>query len=261
MNKNLFFIIAFFFLAPNCIIAQDNIRSSNYKNSSVVWLDDIAFILEHKNESIKELYRDKNRSFYITETGEYDVEEVEKMTLDKEDMLYWEEQSKYLNQIDNKMLSIVGPYICYQEEYYTEGGAHPSYGTIYHTYNMKTDTSIRMQNLFSEQDILNALQKNELIQDYLIEQKPSSSLESLFDNLDGECDFYFTMGILENFAFHHLKDNQVEVRIGVSYGCEVMRGNFEQIALSLPIPKSIKKSIKKALKRAEKKGTLMCDLN
>ena len=257
MNKNLFFIIALSFLALNCINAQSNMRSINYKNLSVVWLDHMAFILEHKHESIKELYRDKNRSFYITESGEYDVEEVEKMTLDKEGLLYWGQQSKYLNQIDHKMLSIVGPYVCFQEDYYAEGGAHPSYGTVYHTYNMKTDTSIRMQDLFSEQDILNALQKNELIQDYLIEQKPASSLESLFDNLDGECDFYFTMGILENFAFHHLKDNQVEVRIGVSYGCEVMRGNFEQIALSLPIPKSIKK----ALKRAEKKGTLMRDLN
>ena len=257
MNKNLFFIIAFSFLALNGMNAQENIRSSNYKNVSVVWLDHIAFILQHKNESIKELYRDQNRSFYITETGEYDLEEVEKMKLDKEGLLYWEEQSKYLNQIDNKMLSIVGPYVCYQEDYYTEGGAHPSYGTVYHTYNTKTDTSIRMQDLFNNQDILNALQKNELIQDYLIEKKPSVSLESLFENLDGECDFYFTMGILENFAFHHLEGNLVEVRIGVSYGCEVMRGNFEQIALYLPIPKALKK----ALKRAEKKGTLMCDLN
>ena len=65
------------------------------------------------------------------------------------------------------------------------------------------------------------------------------------------------MGILENFAFHHIEGNQVEVRIGVSYGCEVMRGNFEQIALYLPIPKALKR----LLKRAEKKGTLMRDLN
>ena len=257
MNKNVFFIIALFFLALNCVNAQGTIRSSNYKKSSVVWLDHTAFILEHKKETIIELYRDINRSFYITENGEYDVEEVEKMTLDEEGLLYWGQQSKYLNQIDNSMLSIVGPYICFQVDYYAEGGAHPSYGTVYHTYNMKTDTSIRMQDLFSEQDLLNALQKSELIQSYLIEKKPSVSLEALFDNLDGECDFYFTMGILENFAFHHIKGNQVEVRIGVSYGCEVMRGNFEQIALSLPIPKALKK----ALKRAEKKGTLMRDLN
>lgn len=257
MNRKIFFIITLSFLPLNCIIAQGTIRSSNYKNSSVVWLDHTAFILEHKKESIKELYRDVNRSFYITENGEYDVEEVEKMTLEKEGLLYWEEQSKYLNQIDNKMLSIVGPYVCFQEDYYAEGGAHPSYGTVYHTYNMKTDTLIRMQDLFSEKDILNALQTNELIQDYLIEKKPAVSLEALFNNLDGECDFYFTMGILENFAFHHIKGNQVEVRIGVSYGCEVMRGNFEQITLYLPIPKTLKR----LLKRAEKKGTLMGDLN
>lgn len=257
MNRNIFFIITLSFLPLNCMIAQGTIRSSNYKNSSVVWLDHTAFILEHKKESIKELYRDVNRSFYITENGEYDVEEVEKMTLEKEGLLYWEEQSKYLNQIDNKMLSIVGPYVCFQEDYYAEGGAHPSYGTVYHTYNMKTDTLIRMQDLFSEKDILNALQTNELIQDYLIEKKPAVSLEALFNNLDGECDFYFTMGILENFAFHHIKGNQVEVRIGVSYGCEVMRGNFEQIALYLPIPKTLKR----LLKRAEKKGTLMGGLN
>ena len=257
MNKSLLFILMLFLLELSCINAQGNIRSSNYKNLSVVWLDHTAFILEHKKESIKELYRDINRSFYITENGEYDVEEVENMTLDKQGLLYWEEQSKYLNQIDNKMLSIVGPYVCFQEDYYAEGGAHPSYGTGYHTYNMKTDTSIRMQDLFSEKDVLNALQKNELIQDYLIEKKPIVSLESLFNNLDGECDFYFTMGILENFAFHHVEGNQVEVRIGISYGCEVMRGNFEQIALYLPIPKALKR----LLKRAEKKGTLMRDLN
>ena len=76
MNKNVFFIIALFFLALNCVNAQGTIRSSNYKKSSVVWLDHTAFILEHKKETIKELYRDINRSFYITENGEYDVEEV-----------------------------------------------------------------------------------------------------------------------------------------------------------------------------------------
>lgn len=246
-----------FLLELSCINAQGNIRSSNYKKSSIVWLDHIAFIINHKTKSIKEIYNDVNHSFYITENGEYDVEEVENMTLDKQGLLYWEEQSKYLNQIDNKMLSIVGPYICYQEDYYAEGGAHPSYGTIYHTYNIKTDSSVRLQDLFNEQDILNGLQKNELIQKYLIEKKPSVSLKSLFNNIDGECDFYFSIDILENFAFHLLEGNQVEVRIGVSYGCEVMRGNFEQIALYLPIPKSLKK----VLKKADKKGTLMCDLN
>ena len=257
MNKNLFFIIALFFLASNFSNAQGNIRSSNYRKSSIVWLDHIAFIINHKTKSVKELYNDVNHSFYITENGEYSLEEVEKMTQENGDLLDWDEQTKYLNQIDNKMLSIVGPYICYQEDYYAEGGAHPSYGTIYHTYNIKTDTSIRMQDLFNEQDILLALQKNEIIQDYLIEKKPVVSLESLFNNLDGECDFYFSIDILENFAFHHLEGNQVEVRIGVSYGCEVMRGNFEQIALYLPIPKSLKK----VLKKADKKGTLMCDMN
>lgn len=257
MNKNLFFIIALFFLASNCSNAQGNIRSSNYRKSSIVWLDHIAFIINHKAKSVKELYNDVNHSFYITENGEYSLEEVEKMTQENGDLLYWDEQTKYLNQIDNKMLSIVGPYICYQEDYYAEGGAHPSYGTLYHTYNIKTDTSIRMQDLFNEQDLLLALQKNELVQNYLIEKKNSVSLEALFKNLDGDCEFYFSMGILENFAFHHVEGNLVEVRIGLSYGCEVMRGNFEQIALYLPIPKSLKK----LLKTAEKKGTLMCDLN
>jgi hypothetical protein len=51
--------------------------------------------------------------------------------------------------------------------------------------------------------------------------------------------YYLDADMLQNFAFHHVKGDQVAVRIGLSHGCEVARGALTQIGLYLPIPKAL----------------------
>ena len=256
MTRFFFKLTILFFCSIGPINAQE-IHSSSYKKISVVWVEHSAFIVNHREQSVRTLYQDMDRSYYITETGEYSIEEVEKMTQEGVKVSYWESQSKYQTQVDFKMLSVVGPFISYQEDYYSEGGAHPSYGTGFETHHMKTDSSIRLHDIFNESDILNALQKNEFIQSHLTEEKYYRSIQSLFEHLDGDCNHYFSIENLRHFAFHHIKDNEVAVRIGISYGCEVMRGNFSQVELYLPIPRSLKK----IFKQAKEKGLLMAELH
>jgi hypothetical protein len=251
-------VLFFLFLLIPSVYSQNDIQTMHHKKKSVVWLDNAAFIVDHKNKSVRELYSDMDNAYYITETADYTVKEVEKMIANGSDPEYWEGETKYMQQEFNNMLSIVGPYISYQSDYYYEGGAHPSYGTGFLAYNMKTDTVVRLQDIFDEKDILDALQKDEFIQKYLTAEKyyDYNTLKSLFDHLDGECAYYFSMDNLSHFAFHHVKEDMVGVRIGISYGCEAMRGNFTQIGIYLPMNRKFKKMIKKAIKN----NVLMKDL-
>jgi hypothetical protein len=231
----------------------------HHKKKSVFWVDNAAFIVDHKNKSVRKLYSDVDNSYYMTEYEDYTVKEVEKMIANGSDREYWESKTKYKQQVFNNMLSVVGPYVSYQTDYYYEGGAHPSYGTGYRTYHMQTDTSIQLQDIFDEKDILNALQKDEFIQKYLTAEKyyDYNTLNSFFDHLDGECAYYFSMDNLSHFAFHHVKGDMVAVRIGISYGCEAMRGNFSQVGIYLPMNRKFKKMINKAIKNQ----VLMKDLS
>ena len=256
MTWGFYHLFTLLFCFTGHINAQEDIQLSSYKRKSVVWLDNAAFIVDHKNKSVRKLYSDVDHAYYMTEEEDYTVQEVEKMIANGADREYWEGKSIYKTIISNEMLSVVGPYVSYQRDYYYDGGAHPSYGSGFVAYNLKTDTSVRLQDIFDEKDVLNALQKDEFIQSNLTEERYFSSLQSLFEHLDGECNHYFSMENLEHFAFHHIKGNEVAVRIGISYGCEVMRGNFSQIEIYLPIPASLKK----IFNQAKEKGTLMADL-
>ncbi len=258
MHSQPFTASLFCILFPLLLSAQDNLPVAHYKNKCVTWLENAAFIIDHKEKSVKELYSDVDESYYMTETGDYTVEEVEKKIANGENPDYWETKTKSTTKIFNEMLSVVGPYVSYKTDYYYDGGAHPSYGTGFLAYNMKTDTLVQLQEIFDEKDILNALQKDEFVKNYLTSEKyyDYTSLQSFFEHLDGECAYYFSMDNLSHFAFHHVKEDMVAVRIGISYGCEVMRGNFAQIGIYLPMNRKFRKMIKKAIKN----NVLMKDL-
>ena len=251
-------VLFFLFLLIPSVYSQNDIHTIHHKKKSVFWVDNAAFIVDHKNKSVRELYSDEDNSYYMTEYEDYTVQEVEKMIANGSDREYWESKSIYKTIIFNEMLSVVGPYVSYQRDYYYDGGAHPSYGTGFIAYNLKTDTSVRLQDIFDEKDILNALKKDEFVQKYLTSEKyyDYNTLKSFFDNLDGECAYYFSMDNLSHFAFHHVKGDMVAVRIGISYGCEAARGNFAQIGIYLPMSKKFKKMINKAIKN----NVLMKDL-
>jgi len=58
---------------------------------------------------------------------------------------------------------------------------------------------------------------------------------------------------LTSFAFHHIKGDQVAVRVGLSHSYEVCRGTFAQVGLYLT-PQA---ELMKQLKAAQAAGLLM----
>ncbi|MOA38312.1 hypothetical protein D3C78_1599830 [compost metagenome] len=45
--------------------------------------------------------------------------------------------------------------------------------------------------------------------------------------------------MLEYFSFHHVKGNQVAVRLGLGHGCETARGSLTVLGMYLPIPPAL----------------------
>ncbi len=153
------------------------------------------------------------------------------------------------------IVSLVGPVLTVFRSYYSDSGMHPSYGGIFKVVNLDSDgkeTSIT--DLFSESSVLKAFLKDKIVKKSLGGNMPQS-LEELIKVADGGCDMSF-FDFPHSFAFHHVKGNQVAVRIGLPHGCEAIRGKFTQIGVYLPIPASTSDLFQSATQNK----TLMQDL-
>ena len=153
-----------------------------------------------------------------------------------------------------RMLSIVGPYASFKGSSggYCEGAAHPSAFQWIGARNLKTGKKASLTEIFAASDLYQALLGDGVIKKALKDERPAN-LDELLDATEGGCKYYIGKHILSAFAFHHVKGDKVAVRIGLSHGCEVMRGNFGQLGIYLPIPAKLQK----ALREAERGGTLM----
>ena len=234
------YILLFFCISPNHLLAQNEINSSNYKNKSIVWLDHSALIIDHTSKNIKELYQEIDREGYRTEMGYISKEKVQQLKYsDSERYDYYKNSGDhYAEKLNYHMLSVVGPYISYKHDYYYEGGAHPAYGIEFKNYNMETESEISLLDIFKEIDILNALLNDKFIQQFLSKKDPKS-LDELFNNLLIS-DYSFGKHILNQFAFHHIKEDKIAIRIGITHSNEMARGTFAQVGIYLPIPKDLK---------------------
>ena len=126
------------------------------------------------------------------------------------------------------LASLVGPLLSVKESLYWEGGAHPGHLTRMETVNLDTDKSpVLLTDLFPETALLAALLKDRIIQKSLAGQKPKT-IRELIQMADGGCEIGFHL-LNESFAFHHIRKDRVAVRIGLSHGCEVMRGNYTEL--------------------------------
>ncbi|MBI4976307.1 MAG: hypothetical protein HZC28_02435 [Spirochaetes bacterium] len=162
---------------------------------------------------------------------------------------YWSKQ-------DYTMLSVAGTVVSYACDYYSEGGAHPSYGRAYKSIDLAENTNeTLLTDHFEAAAIFEALMNDTVIKNALKDQRPKN-LNELFDVIDGGCEMDLSIRVLGAFALHHLKGDRVAVRIGVSHGCEAMRGNFTEIGVYLPQPDRMRT----ALKKAAADRTLMQDL-
>ena len=133
------------------------------------------------------------------------------------------------------LASLVGPLLSVKASLYWEGGAHPGHLTRLETINLETGKSpVLLTDLFPETTLLAALLKDQIIQKSLAGRKPKT-IEELIKITDGGCEVDFRF-LNESFAFHHIQGDRVAVRIGLPHGCEVMRGNYTELGLYLPIP-------------------------
>ena len=143
------------------------------------------------------------------------------------------------------LASLVGPLLSVKESLYWEGGAHPGYLTRLETTNLETGKSpVLLTDLFPEAALLAALLKDQIIQKSLAGGKPKT-IQELIRMADGGCEINFHL-LDESFAFHHIKKDRVAIRIGLSHGCEVMRGHYTELGIYLPIPPGLRDFLEEA---------------
>jgi hypothetical protein len=188
---------------------------------------------------------------------------------------------KCIYQRNFTLLSVVGSIISFRDNYYTscEGEAHPGGETRYtaidlvkpgavsYKEEMEFDLNdpgqaVKLTDIFDETDIFNALRNDSLVKEALADS-PSQprSLSELVESFGGDVSdkhcYSVDRDMFTRFAFHHLENGKVAVRLGLS-GAGPCRENLTEIGILLPIPPSLKTALAQA--DAGKEGFLMKDL-
>jgi hypothetical protein len=161
-----------------------------------------------------------------------------------------------------QVLSVVGPIVSREDSYAGNcpGTAHPFASRTYSTFDLRTGKEADLRDWFPEDAIRKALLGDRLVQKALDVDHPGlPTLTTLLVALDGtqspDCLYFFEKDMVKHFAFHHVKGNQVAVRIGLTHGCEAARGNLTQLGIYLPIPKALAGPLARAA--AGREGFLM----
>lgn len=143
---------------------------------------------------------------------------------------------RYQSRTNYEIVSLVGPVLSICRSYYSDTGARPSYGTEFEVVNLdKGKEEISLTDIFDESEVLTALLKDKVIRKAIGNSNPKNLKE--VESAEGGCEMDFSE-MNRSFAFHHIKGNDVAVRIGLRHGCEAMRGMFTQIGIYLPLSKT-----------------------
>lgn len=151
-----------------------------------------------------------------------------------------------------RVLSVVGALVSVHESEsgYCEGAAHPYAVQTFRALDMRRQAErAKLTDWFPKAEVYKALMGDRIVQKALGGQKPKT-LDALLKALDGyqsdDCAYGFSDDLLTRFAFHHLKGKQVAVRLGLTHGCEVNRGQLTQLGLYLPIPPALEAPLRRA---------------
>ncbi len=142
--------------------------------------------------------------------------------------------SDYYYEDEYRVMSIVGPYVSWSYSYDGSGGPHPIAGIRYETHVPGNFGRISLPEIFPEIEIQRALLADTLILSHLRKQSPAN-LTDLVGSLDGGCEMDLD-DILTSFAIGAIESDSVTVNFGITHGCEVMRGNFTEMTIKLPLP-------------------------
>ncbi|KAF0814106.1 hypothetical protein IGB42_01003 [Andreprevotia sp. IGB-42] len=158
---------------------------------------------------------------------------------------------------NRQLRSVVGPVISFLagSSGYCKGAAHTWAELRFEAYDARTGKLLPITALFDEATVLAALKQDKVVRKALAGHSVTT-LKELAEKTNGDCDFTL-QGIETSYAFHHIKNNQVAVRFGLSHGCEAKHGNFTQLGVYLPVPPQLKAW----LDSAEKRGLLMNKLD
>lgn len=157
-------------------------------------------------------------------------------------------------QVTYRLLSVVGPYLSYEEANYCDcGGAHPTEVKRFRTIDLgkiKPDgpMPVSLTDLFLEKDIFAALASDKLVQSALRQTRTPKprALAELLDAIDyrtgrvGDCGYLFSRELLQSFAFYDIREGKIAVRISLPYEAEVCRGQMTQLGILLPIPEKLR---------------------
>lgn len=148
--------------------------------------------------------------------------------------------------IEGGVLSVVGDVVSYT---ITEGGfcggAHPFNSTSFNTIDLKTGKPVELSALFEAKSIEDALNADKFVKE--LRAKRDQDLD--------DCKYMVMEPDAKTraFAFHHVKGEEVAVRLGLSHSVEVCRGEFAQVGVYLK-PKA---ELLKQLEQAKTAGLLM----
>jgi hypothetical protein len=147
------------------------------------------------------------------------------------------------------VICVAGTYVCVDESTSGDfGGMHPFAAEQFEVFDVTgpTDPNHRLSllSVFREADVVSALRRDAFITSHVADVRAfrsASTVAQLFAALDprGDCVGFDADAAMHGFAFHHLEDGKVAVRIALPYGSEICRGHFTQLGLLLPIPSSL----------------------
>jgi len=178
-----------------------------------------------------------------------------------------------------RIASVVGSIVTLEDTYYLGcGGAHPDGRARFVAVDLAKPSTTKSRGLsddedlpgnlvtltdyFPEAEILRALLADSLMQKALEGKRPKTLAALLkicaedFPTVaeNEKLCFAAERDLLTRFAFHHVENGKVAVRLGLS-GAVVCRNNLTQIGILLPIPESLKQAL--ALADAGTEGFLM----
>jgi hypothetical protein len=143
-------------------------------------------------------------------------------------------------------LSAVGSLLSYERDDYWDGGAHPSGVESFVTVDVRSPgRHLKLTDIFDAAQIRQALLSDPIVQHVLTREKiaPPPTLDGLVKALanklfGGERDGMYSIpeSLLSDFAFHHIEQGKVAVRLLLPHGSEIFRFHHTQLALLLPLP-------------------------
>jgi len=172
------------------------------------------------------------------------------------------------------ILSIVGSIVSLKIDLVSDcGGAHPGSIEFFMAsdlsrsgdFNLSRDLEpakiTKLTDYFAESTVFKALMSDSVVQKTLEQANKPKTIAQLIKTarriIVQDCDYYIPHDVLSQFAFHHIEDGKVAVRVNLPYYSEVCRGQSIQLDLLLPIPESLKTPLQQAASRKE--GFLMKD--